>query len=741
MKRFNELVVVELSGSVAGAYCGKLFADNGAHVTLVGDSSLTESETIYLHDGKALADVGDLSEADVVIESSAPDPLVPVDLGASSAAHVQISPFGVTGPYARWSGTDIVDYAVSGHLYLYGDPAREPLNGPASQPAYATALYAFIGAMAALLARERTGLAQTVEVSHAETMVALHQFTLIRYFMSGDVLCRMGNRYTGLGQPNAIYECSDGWVSVCAPWSDMIERLLAITGLEHLLDHPDIKSPQDFQTYPALFDDAFGPWLAEREVDFVVDLFQAARIPTSPVLTMLGVLDDPHLAEREYWRSVGGYTVPGPPFRLTSRQRNGAAAERQDEPLPDAPLAGVRVLDLCRVWAGPIATRTFADLGADVVWVEAPWSRGPKELPQSLIAAAGYYADNDPKDCQWNRNGHWLKYALGKRSLVLDLSKSEGVDTFKRMVPSVDVIVENYSPRVMPQLGLDEDRLHELNPGVVYVTMPGFGRSGPAEHWLAFGSSVDSHAGLSSLIGYPEQCPWKGAIAWPDPIAGLHAVGATLIARWDQQAVPGTEGITIEVSQFESMIAVLGDALVAAQIDGDPPTPWNRDPRHVPQGVYPCQGVDRWIAISVTSDEAWASLRDLAGLTDDLRSDHGALDEALSAWTAGYEHRELMETLQEAGVAAGAVLDAGEVCADPHLEARGAFIEVDQPQVGPFIAPLTPIHLSATPAAVRGSAPMFGQHNEEVLRDWAGLDAAEIAALVDAGIVATEPPE
>ncbi|MCP3990589.1 MAG: hypothetical protein GY724_16035, partial [Actinomycetia bacterium] len=253
---------------------------------------------------------------------------------------------------------------------------------------------------------------------------------------------------------------------------------------------------------------------------------------------------DPQLAERNYWvESAGGQMIPGPPFRMSGHgwrastpADDGGGSPPIDtdtgigvwgrsrlDPGEDGPLAGLRVLDLARVWAGPLATRLLAELGADVIWVEAPWSRGPLEIPESLIKTVKYYPDDDQGSCQWNRNGHVVKYSIGKRSLALDLGTDAGVSTFERLVPWADVVLENYSPRVMPHFGLDEDRLHELNPELIYLTMPGYGRSGPAEHWLAYGSSVDSHAGLSHLVGYPDQVPWKGGIAWPDPIAGLHA--------------------------------------------------------------------------------------------------------------------------------------------------------------------------------------------------------------------------
>lgn len=744
MKRFGDLRVIEHGGarpggSIAGAYCGKLFADRGAQVTVVGPDSLSEYQQAYLQANKANADGFDPTQADVIIESSADYPLEPTEVGGPETVRVQLSHFGTSGPYAQWHGTDLTDYALGGHLYLYGDPEREPLRGPANQPAYAAGLYGFVGAMAALLAREQTGVGQTVDVSHVQSMVALHQFTLLRYTMTKNVLRRMGNRFTGQGQPNGLYQCADGWVAIAAPTDHQVEALLDVTELTHLLDHPLIDSPMDFQSHRSILDDALNPWLAERPVDEVVDLFQAMRIPTSPATTMTSLLADPHLAVRDFWEEGHGYRLPRPPVRFSHKQPSGGRTwERQDP--ARGPLAGLRVLDLTRVWAGPLCTRILADFGADVVWIEAPWARGPKKLPDSLVEATSYFPDNDQGDCQWNRNSHFVKYALGKRSVVLDLNQPAGQDVLAEMIPHYDVIIENYSPRVMPNLGFDEDRIHELNPDIVYVTMPGYGRSGPAENWLAFGSSVDSHAGLSSLIGYEDANPWKGGVAWPDPIAGLHVAGGILAAIWNREADPAHGGVTLESAQIEATIAVVGDRLAEAQVNGDPPAPGNREPAYLAQGVYPCAGDDRWIAISVVDDRSWQALRELAGLDADLIDDHDRLDGALVEWTASGDQHQLAIDLQRVGVAAAAVLDAGGVMADPHLNARQSFAELVQPQVGQFVTPITPASLSMTPPAIRRPAPTLGQHNREVLTADLGIDDERFASLTEAGVIATEPP-
>lgn len=737
-------MVVEVSGSVAGAYCAKLFADLGATVSVIGERRLGPHQQAYLDDKKGaapLATLEDFRRVDVLIESSAPDPLEPLTVDVNdSVIRVQISPFGTTGERATWRSTDLVDYALSGHAYLYGDPQREPLRGPPHQPAVAAGLYAFIGAMAGLLARKRLGRGQTVDVSHVQVMVALHQVTLLRWIMNEDVFCRMGNRYTGQGQPNGPYPCRDGWVSIAGVTHQQMDSILAVTGLTHLLDHPDISSLMDFHDHPHLINEPLTAWLADRSVDEVVELFQAMRVPACPLLTPAELLDDPQLVSRSFFSPLTGdpsVLAPRPPFSFSHHQVRGTRAWQPGD-LDNGPLAGLKVLDLARVWAGPLCARILRDLGAEVVWVEAPWHRGPQTIPQSLIDATRVYPNDEAGDRPWNRNTHYVKYSLGKKSLAVDLQTESGRAVLRRMVPQFHVLLENFSTRVMPQFGLDEEALHQLNPDLLYLTMPGYGRSGPAEHWLAYGSSVDSHAGLSSLIGYRDSTPWKGGIAWPDPIAGLHAASGVLAALWSG-VTSGTGGLTIEGAQFESTVAAVGDRIVEAQLDGDFVPQGNRDAAYLAQGVYRCRGEDEWIAISIPDAEVLAAFVEVLAMDAPEVEDHDSFDEAVSTITLDHDATELAATLQAAGIPAGKVAKAPDVMADPHLHSRDNWETVDQPDVGDFIAPITPIALSATPLRRPTAAPLLGEHNHQVLHD-AGFSDDEVDELSDTGALVTQPP-
>lgn len=749
MKPFTALRVIEVGGSLAGAYCAKIFSDHGATVIRVGGDSLTEAQRIYAHQGKQHATSPTdamLLEADVLIESEQYGPLalirVPEGFGG---VRLQISAYGSSGPAATWRATDATLYAHSGHTHLTGDPDREPLAGAPHQPSYAAGLFGFIGVMGALFDLGRNNRLHVVEVSHFEALVALHQMSFMRYQLGNDVLRRMGNRWTGQGQPNGLYECADGWIAISAPTDPQVEMLLLVAGLTDLLEHPDIGSPMDFQTHPEILDGQLGPWLKSLTTDEAAEILQTVRVPAAPARPMLGLLDDAQLDDRRFWQEAEGRVVPRSPFAFSNATGEGGAL-RDGDP-HGGPLRGVRVLDLAKVWAGPLAARLLAELGAEVIQVESPWNRGPQQLPESVVQAARMHPNNVQGPAQWNRNGHLIKYGLNKKSVVLDLTAAGGLDAFERLVGESDVVIENFSTRVMPQLGVDEHRLHDLNPGLVYMTMPGYGRSGPAENWVAYGTTVDSHAGLSHLIGYPNQVPWKSGTAWPDPIAGLHAASAMLIALWQR---PVNGGVTIEIAQFESTVAMVGDALVEAQMRGDDvPVYGNRHPDFAPQGIYPSSTPDCWVVLSVHDDESWRVLCQEACLPiewagydlEARRSAHDEIDAGLGTWTADFDAVELAAHLQGLGVAAAPELDVPGVMGDAQLAARGGFVEINQPQVGRFLTPRMPVRFSGTPQPALRHAALLGEHNDEVLTDVAGLTRAEIAALVDAGIVATEPPE
>ncbi len=414
-------------------------------------------------------------------------------------------------------------------------------------------------------------------------------------------------------------------------------------------------------------------------------------------------------------------------------------------------LAGVMVLDLTRVWAGPLATRILADLGADIIKVEAIWSRGPKTVPEADVRVSGRYPGNRAGERPWNREGMFNKLNRNKRSLTLQLDKPEGKDLFERLVALADVVIENYTPRVMPQLGLGYERLRELNPGIIYLSMPGYGWTGPSRNFAALGTTLEPEAGLSSLMGYGDSGPYKSGVAWADPVAAMHGAAAVLAAIVDREAHPERLGQAIELAQLEGMICFIGPQVIEAQHSGATTQlrpPGNRHPYQAPQGCYPCAGDDRWIALTVTSDEDWLDLcrlacfdESLSDLTLDQRfARHDEIDAKIATWTRAQQRDDLVPLLQARGVAAAAVSDARDLVENAHLASRQFFVEVEHPDAGRHVFPGLPIHLGATPAVYRRPAPGLGQHNREILVGMLGLTDEDIARLTARKVIADEPP-
>ncbi|MEE9280534.1 MAG: CoA transferase [Myxococcota bacterium] len=815
MRAFRDLVISEIAGSVAGAYAAKLFADYGARVLKIeppgGDPLRLAGEDwggvgtlfAYLNTSKrsrVLDLTGDagraelrqwLARSDLVIESSAPDPLEPVTLRHDDPrlVKVYISPFGGSGPYAGYRSNEFTDDAIGGHLYLNGEPEREPITRPGHHSEYQAGVQAFIGGLAALRARELTGRGQTVEVSHFEGMATLHQHTTTMWTHAGHVLKREGNAQPGFWHPVGVYPCKDGYVALALPAGTYVEPFLAAAGLSEILADPRFSDDLSRGQHKREFDAAILPWLMQHTAAEIVQIGQQVFTPVGPVPTLLELLRDEHLEARGYWTTVGGKSrpllYPRGPFRIADHEpsleppaalddfgdpRTGSFGDPRtewgtagdpgrtgpDDPgsggepasLSDGPLQGIRVLDLTRVWAGPLAGRFLADLGADVIIVEAPWGRGRREVPAAAAGITHLYPDNEVGERPWNRNGGYNKLARNKRAVALRLDDPRGKDLFEGLVGRADVVLENYSPRVMPQLGLGFGRLLELNPHIIHVAMPGYGSWGPSKDWVAFGPLIESGAGLSGLMGYADSGPYRSGIAWPDPVSGINAVAATLVALRDREADPERRGRAVEVPMIEAMTTFVGDVLLAAQVRGtDAPRLGNRSPTRAPQGCYPCTGDDRWIAISITSDGEWAALCALAGLAPSFRrmdlaarlAHHDAIDRELATWTRAQHARALMQELQDRGLIACAASDARDLVEDPHLAARDFWAELDHPDAGRHPFPGIAIRLAETPATFRRPAPGLGEHNAEVLGGLLELTGAELAELEEAGVIASVP--
>lgn len=756
------LVVLEAGGGVATGFAGKLLADLGARVVLVepeGGSPLRQHELFdYLAGGKQSvvpsdeADLGRwLDGADVVLTDGTSPWSTALDAARRpSTVVVDVSPFGRSGPYAGWAASDLTVWAMGGYLSFTGYPDREPIWVPGPQASLHAGAHAALAALAAVRERESSGRGQHVEVSEHEAVLTAHSWLQTTWAACGQWLER---------QPNDLIRCADGWIYVMriVPKDDlfvMIERFdLAEEGLTDDL-------PTWLANIPRIFE-AVAEWAIDKNVAEVVEFAQALRIAVTPVLDAPGVLADEQLEARDWWEREGDVTFPGQPYHLsaTPAARPGPAPALGqhtglEPPAPgevavpaeaaatgSRPLDGVRILEVTTNWAGPVAGRFLADLGAESIKVE--WATKP--ATRALVWVGPH---QDLQRQYHHRSMYFAEMNRNKRGVCLDLGHPEGRAAFLELVETVDVVLENNSARVMPNLGLTYEDLKAVNPSVIMVSMSGYGADGPKRDWVAYGANIETTSSLTSLTGYPDGSLSRTTLFYADPVTGNYGAVAILAALRHRDRTG--EGQWIEMSLNEAGITYCADALMEYQRTGVPRPPMaNRDPRWAPQGVYRCIGTDNWVAITVRSADEWRAVAEVIDRPD-LAADaslaelsvrwerHDELDEAISAWTAEREQYEIAEALQARGVPAAPVLANWQVLPDPHLFERGFYQQVLYPVVGAYPATTWPWRFERTPARIDRPAPLFAQHNREVLHE-AGLDDEQIDKLYAVGATADEP--
>ena len=408
--------------------------------------------------------------------------------------------------------------------------------------------------------------------------------------------------------------------------------------------------------------------------------------------------------------------------------------------MADGPLRDIRILDLTHVWAGPLATRVLADLGATVVKIEGPMSRGPREF-RSGTPIGGWLGGAPPPE-PWNLNAVFVKQQRNKQSVAIDLKTADGRATFLELAREADIVMENFSARAMPDLGLDYDDVAAVNPRIVYVSMPGYGKSGPYRERVAFGPTVEPLSGLTNVMGYGPDEPRNTAMALMDPITGINATAAVLDALRRRERTG--KGAYVEMSLHEGGVTYSGPWLIEHQLGRDIQPIGNRHPRMAPHGVYPCAGDDAWIALACRDDADWRALTDVvdglpceADLAQRLEI-HERIDEAISRWTSLRTKNDAAAALQAAGLPAGPVNVTPDMTADAQVQARGFFVPLEP---GPTPMPGNPIKMPGIGSADWTPCPRLGNDNRTVLRDWLGYDEGRLAALEEAGVLVDKPPK
>ena len=404
------------------------------------------------------------------------------------------------------------------------------------------------------------------------------------------------------------------------------------------------------------------------------------------------------------------------------------------------PLEGVRVLDLTAVWAGPYATRLMADMGAEVIKVEGP--KSPDLLRSLHMLGAG-------EERAWNKSAYFNHNNRNKKGCVIDLGTARGRELFLELTAISDVVIENYRAEVLEKLGLGYEVLKRAREDIILISMPGHGKSGPERDYVGFGTNIEQVSGLASVSGYRGGGPQKTGISYGDPVAGVGAVAAVLMALLARRRTG--KGRHVEVAQRENLTSLIGEQILAYQVTGnEPERTGNRDPSFAPQGCYPAAGDDQWVTISCRDDADFATLCATIGApeliadprfsgTEGRYANHDELDERIAAWTIQRTATESFHTLARAGLPCAPVLTVEQLHGDPHLKARRFFEPVTHADAGEWEMEAPVYRFAGRPARIVRNAPQFGEHNEYVFRDLLGLSPEGIANLESMGVTSSVP--
>jgi crotonobetainyl-CoA:carnitine CoA-transferase CaiB-like acyl-CoA transferase len=756
--------VVDLTTDIAGPYCTKVLADAGADVVKVeppagdplrhwGSGALFE----YLNTSKRSVhgEADELIGAASLLVTNAPPDLDALWSSNPALVVVTITPFGCEGPWVDHPSTEFILQAACGSTGARGLPEQPPLSAGGRIGEWVSGTYAALGAIAALREARRSGKGEHVDVAMLDSM-AVTMVTFPSVFASFSGWPEQSGTGRVIEVPS-VEPSKDGFFNVTTNSAQQFQDFLLMIGRPDLLEDVDLaSSPKRFARRDE-FLAAVLEHTSQRTTAELLDEASLFRIPAGPVLNGSTMPEFEQFVARGVFvpNPSGRFVQPRVPFSISGTAPRpfepapsngehtgaiewpapaGAAPARPTDTPWQLPLQGIRVVDCTAWWAGPAAGAVLSALGADVIKVESV------ARPDYMRFASA----RQPTDDKWWEWGPLFHGAnVNKRGITLDLTQPAGVEAFERLAATADVLVENYTPRVMEQFGLGWERMHEVNPDLIMVRMPAFGLSGPWRDRTGFAQTMECLTGMAWLTGFPDGPPVlvRGAC---DPLAGMHAVIATMLALIERDQSGGgrlVETVMVEaaLNAAAEQVAEYGATGTVLRRDG------NRGPVAAPQGVYPCAGDDRWLALAVVTDEQWQSLRGVIGdpgwaadiasaSAEDRRRNHDGIDAALTRWTTENDPEELAARLVAAGVPACAVIPSREIVSNPQLRSRGLFEVETHTVTGAHEIPMLPFRFSRVDHWLRSPSPTLGQHNTEVLSE-IGLAPSAIDDLRQAGIV------
>ncbi|QUR68374.1 CaiB/BaiF CoA-transferase family protein [Mycobacterium spongiae] len=789
----SELRVVEISDRIAGSYCGKMLVDAGAQVRKIeppqGDSLRRYAATgsplpdgpdcpaaplfSYLNAGKQSVSLvpdsdryrAEIAAANVVVVTASrsqamalgidPQQLLAAD---SQAVVVTISDFGWTGPYADRAASEFTLQAWAGSPGFRGDPAGPPISIGGDLGEYMGGVFAAVGALAVHRRVERGGPGDHLDLSMLEAITLMQ---------SGEWLHSQLLRVppvTRTYEVPSIEPAKDGYVGITMVTGQQWLDFAAMVESPQLEEIPELRFQVGRWQYRDLIRELVRPWMAQRTVEEIVELGQLLRLPIAALGNGATIRDMDYVTERAVFvPNPAGFHQPRPPWLMSrcapAPVGDTAALGAHDETAPwlqreprnqptspERPLTDVRIVDLTAFWAGPAATHLLAAFGADVLKVESI------QRPDGIRYSGGMRTDVD----DWWEYG-WVFHAMNtnKRSVTLDLGSAEGRELFLTLAADADVVIENFSPRVMDHFGLTAETLLEVNPALVVARMPAFGLHGPWRERVGFAPTMEQIGGLTWVTGLPEEPPVtpRGAC---DPLAGVHAAFAVLAAL--NFAERTGSGQLVELPMVESVLNTTAVQPIEFEVFGTAlGRRGNRGQAGALQNIYRCAAKDdaattsdEWIAVTVRDDQQWQALIDVMGTPSwchealstaaGRRERADEIDRSLQDWFATQPRDSTVERLAAAGIPAAPVVSPSLVTDNPQLRHRGFFESMHHPRTGAGLYPTPPFApLAGQHRWLLSPPPTLGQHNDEILSQRCGVGEEDLARLARGGVIGTRP--
>lgn len=778
------LRVVDLSTGIPGGYCARLLCDAGAEVVKVEppggdpwrawsaggavvDADVGGALFQFLHHGmrSVMGRPGDaevealVAGADVVIDSFLPSEF---DVQPWVDAHpglvvCSITPYGRTGPYAERPTTEFIVQAESGGLVGRGSVRSVPFQAGGRTSEWLAGTFSAMAVAAAARRAARSGHGDHIDFSVAEVMtIAANSYAEYIRRLLGSPPIKGATRTI---ETPSVEPTLDGYVGFCTNSREQFHSFLL------LIERPDLIVDDEFGGHVQRqerwdeWNELVHAWTTKHTTADIVRDASELRIPVAPVHGPGNILECDHFVARGIFvdDASGSFTMPRRPWRMDDEdpppprpaprlgEHSGAIephssrrpAITADDPA--LPLAGVRVLDLTAWWAGPIAAGALAALGADVIHVESV-----SRMDGMRATGAGTGMEGP----WWERSSHYLCSNTNKRSLTLDLGSEEGLALLRGLIAESDAVLENFSPRVLGNFGLDWEHIQALNPRCLLVRMPAFGLSGPWRDNVGFAQTMEQVTGLAWITGHRDDQPriQRGP---SDPNAGMHAAFALIVGLFERDATG--VGSLLEVTMVEGALNAAAELVLERTAYGNLlERDGNRSPHVAPQGLYPALADETWLAVSVATDAQWTALVEALGTPEwatdpelagyaGRRARHDELDTRLGEWSASRDVAEAAELLVAHGVPAAVGRDPRSMYDHPQLVARAFYEEIDHPVVGTLPTPTLPFRFASVDRWLRTPAPTMGQHNHEILVDDLGVDEAEYQALQDTSVIGDRP--